>query len=366
MEKTIKKSDMEKLAEYRKYLYIHPRLTYLFFELTDACNLCCLHCGSNAGPKNKIYLSHNAVKTVMDQVVAAFSPQSIMICFSGGEPLLHPQFFEMVAYAKKLGFACGMTTNGTLIDLAVAKKIVESGLDSVTFSLDGLKDMHDWFRNKAGAFERTVQGIHNLLDVSKGKIVTQITTVIHRKNIHQLPQMLELISRVGIDSWRIVNLEPIGRALENKDLLLNAEEFRQMLCFIREKRYSSRTKIDVTYGCSHYLMEDYERTVRDNYFICGAGIFVASVLCNGDIYACMDIERKPELIQGNIFIDNFVDVWQKRFQIYRSDRSGKCEMCRRCNEKEFCCGDSAHTWDYILNRPLLCIKQLFERDGSKR
>lgn len=362
MAKTIKRSDMEMLAEYREYLYSHPRLTYLFFELTDACNLSCLHCGSNASPQNKNYLSYKDVKNVLDQVASAFSPQSIMICFSGGEPLLHPQFFEMVAYAKKIGFSCGITTNGTLIDSVVARKMVESGLDSVTFSLDGLRDIHDWFRNRKGAFDRTIRGINNLLDASQGRIVTQITTVIHGKNIHQLNEMFELVHKLGINSWRIVNLEPIGRALENKDLLLNAKQFCQLLCFIREKRYSPQTEIDITYGCSHYLMENFEKMVRDNYFICGAGIFVASVLCNGDIYACMDIERRAELIQGNIFKDNFVDVWKNKFQFYRCDKSEKCEICRQCSEREFCCGDSAHTWDYASNKPLLCIKQLFEKE----
>jgi radical SAM protein with 4Fe4S-binding SPASM domain len=114
----------------------------------------------------------------------------------------------------------------------------------------------------------------------------------------------------------------------------------------------------VTYGCSHYLTEEFERTVRDNYFICGSGIFVASILCNGDIYSCMDIERRPELVQGNIYTDDFVDVWHNRFQIYRKDRSAACAMCRSCEDRTFCCGDAAHTWNYDTNEPLLCAKHV--------
>ncbi len=355
---TVKQADMEQLAQYRKQLYREPRLTYLFFELTDACNLTCLHCGSNACPKNRTYLPVDAVKIVLDRVAAAFSPQSIMICLSGGEPLLHPHLFEIIAYAKKCGFSCGMTTNGTLIHRTAARKLIASGLDSVAFSIDGLADTHDWFRNKPGSFDQALQGIQNLLDASQGQISTQITTVVHKKNFHQLNDLFELACASGVDSWRAINLEPIGRALKNPELLLDAQQFRELLCFIREKRCSVRTPIDVTYGCSHYLTEEFERTVRDNYFICGSGIFVASILCNGDIYSCMDIERRPELVQGNIYTDDFVDVWHNRFQIYRKDRSADCAMCRNCDDRTFCCGDAAHTWNYDTNEPLLCAKHL--------
>lgn len=360
MTKTVKRSDMEQLAQYRAHLCENPRLTYLFFELTDACNLCCLHCGSNACPQNKTYLPVEAVKAVLDRVAGAFSPRSIMICLTGGEPLLHPHLFEIIAHAKACGFSCGMSTNGTLIDAAAAQKLVCAGIDSVTFSLDGLEDTHDRFRNKQGTFAQTLRGIGNLLDAARGSVATQITTVIHKKNIHQLDEMYTLVCQTGVDSWRVINLEPIGRTLENRGLLLEAQQLRQLLHFIRRKRYSSETTIDVTYGCSHFLTEELERTVRDNYFICGSGIFVASILCNGDIYSCLDIERRPELVQGNIATDDFVDVWRNRFQIYRRDRSADWEMCRRCDDRLVCCGDAAHTWDYNENKPLLCMKQLFD------
>lgn len=350
--------DMKYLSQYREYLYKNPKLKYLFFELTDACNLSCLHCGSNACPQNHTYLPVDLIKTVLTQVSEAFSPNDIMICLSGGEPLLHPSLFEIIKYAKKCGFSCGMTTNGTLIDQTNAKRLADSGIDSVTFSVDGLEDTHDWFRNKPGSFCKTIEGIQNLLQYSQGKITTQITTVVHKRNIHQLDEMFQLACVTGVDSWRVVNLEPIGRALDNSELLLDAKQFRQLFSYIQEKRYAMKTPIDVTYGCSHYLSEELERTVRDHYFLCGSGILVASILCNGDIYSCMDIERRPELVQGNIYTDSFVDAWHNRFQIYRKDRSMECSMCCRCDDRAFCCGDAAHTWDYSEKKPLVCIKQI--------
>ena len=357
---SVKRADMERLAQYRQYLYTHPRLTYLFFELTDACNLSCLHCGSHAGPRNRTYLPITDVKMVLDQVALAYSPGTIMICLTGGEPLLHPNLFEIIAYARQLGFSCGITTNGMLIDDQAAEALVRSGVNTVTFSLDGLSDTHDRFRNQAGSFEKTLQGIRNLQQAAGKTIPTQITTVIHKQNIHQLEELYAVVSGLGVDSWRVINMEPIGRALENRELLLDGPQLRQLLSFIQECRFCPRSPMEVTYGCSHYVTENFERMVRDNYFLCGSGILVASILCNGDIYSCLDIERREELIQGNIRTHNFVDVWENRFQPFRRNRTSDCEMCRQCEDRTFCCGDSGHTWDYETHTPLLCAKQLLD------
>lgn len=137
------------------------------------------------------------------------------------------------------------------------------------------------------------------------------------------------------------------------------EELRFLLDYMQAKRFDPAAPVEVTYGCSHFLTLPYERMVRDNYFLCGAGTMVASVLCNGDIYGCMDIERRPELVQGNVFHDSFVNVWEHGFQPLRRDRSEDSEACRQCADRRYCRGDAAHTWDYDAKRPLLCMKRLF-------
>ena len=354
----IKERDMAKLSEYRHELLSHPRLTYLFFELTDACNLLCLHCGSNACPQNRTYLPAEDIEKVLRSVAAKYNPAEIMVCLTGGEPLLHPNFFKISAYAKKLGFACGMTTNATLITEKVALQLIPNGMDSVTVSLDGMAENHDWFRNCPGSYEKTVSGVKNLMKATKGKISTQITTVVHKKNIHELDRIYDLVVSLGVDSWRVINLEPIGCALAHSDLLLDPEDYRFLLGYIRNKRFDRTVKIDVTYGCSHYLTAQYEREVRDTYFLCGSGLYVGSVLCNGDIYSCLDIERRPELIQGNIATDDFVDVWENRFQAFRKDRTADSEVCAQCPDRQFCNADSTHTWNFDNQTPRLCLKNI--------
>lgn len=354
----VKLQDLQNLSKYREQLTQNPKLTYLFFELTDACNLSCLHCGSMACPSNRTYLPETSIQKVLESVAQAYDPPQIMICLTGGEPLLHPSFFSISSYARKLGFSCGITTNATLITREVASRLIQNGVGSVTVSIDGLETTHDWFRNSKGSFERAVTGVRNLIKETNGRISTQITTVVNKKNIAELEQLYSLIASLKVDSWRIINMEPIGRALDHSELLLDTSEIRYLLNYIRKKRFDPAVSIDVTYGCSHYLTLDHEREVRDTYFLCGSGIMVASVLCNGDIYSCLDIERRPELVQGNIAHDNFVDVWKTKFAEFRLDRSATSRKCKNCSDRQFCKGDSAHTWNYDSNEPLLCIKEL--------
>lgn len=348
----IKSENMSKLSEYIEYLREHPRLTYLFVELTEKCNLNCLHCGSSCSQNKNNYIETNVLINTLRQLASDYNPETVMICLTGGEPLLHPDFFVIVKEIVRLGFPWGFTTNGTLIDKEKTVMLKELGLESISISLDGLKESHEWLRNVKGCFDKTIQAVRNL---KAENIPVQITTVIHKKNFHELEDMFEMVKSLNVDSWRVINIEPIGRALENNDLLLSYDEMISLLEFIREKRYSSSDDFDVRFGCSHYLSYEYEHELRDNYFICGAGIYVGSILCNGDIYSCLDIERRRELIQGNINVDRFSQIWENKFKEFRENRVYKSPKCESCNEREFCNADSMHTWNFEKNEPMFCI-----------
>lgn len=346
---------MEKLAQYRKSLYDTGRLVTLFFELTDACNMRCLHCGSHASPNNKRYLSSHLVRKTLDEVAREYDPTKILICYSGGEPLLHPDLFSLIEYATKKGFFCGITSNGTLITKENANKLKKAGLRSVSVSIDGTRESHDWFRGQKSAYDRAMTGIKNL--VSVGGIYTQITTVIHKKNIDSLDEIYNEVVKSGVHSWRPIGIDPIGRAAEHSELLLNGNDYKKLIDYIKNMRYNKDVSIEVTYGCSHYLGVPYEREVRDFYFLCVAGIMNASILCNGDIYGCMDIERRSELVEGNIYTDSFVEAWKNGFKAYRQNKSYLCKECSSCEDREFCCGEASHTWNYDKNEPMVCLKK---------
>lgn len=347
----IKRDHMKQLSDYRKLLYKNPKLRYLFLELTLRCNEHCLHCGSSCGDVTSGEMSFSDYERVLTEVKEDFDIKKLQLCITGGEPLLRKDFFDIMGMAHDMGYHWGMTSNATLIDMDTAKKLSECGMDTISVSIDGLPSSHDAFRRTKGGYERAVSGIGSLLSVGGFKAV-QVTTVVNHGNIHELPALYEIMLSLDIDSWRVIGVEPIGRALCYPELLLTKEDYRYLFDFIREKRAED---MPVTYGCSHYLGVELEREVRDYYFICCAGIYTASIMADGSIGACLDIEKRPETIQGNIYRDRFSDVWKNRFEIFRRDFSDLNEKCAACSEREFCAGGAKHSWDYDSSCQRMCF-----------
>ena len=347
---SLKCAQLEQVAAYRDRLRKSPRMEWLFFEITDRCNLNCRHCGSSCRAEGRA-LSAEDVK----RVLRSLNGENPTICLTGGEPMLHPGFFEIAQCVRDAGFFWGMTTNATLIDAKAAARLKDAGLSTVSVSLDGMEASHDALRRQEGAWQKAVKGIKALQDAG---LEPQVSTVVHRDNIHELEELYEFLIEKGIMSWRAINIEPIGRACAEEGLMLSPEQFAYLLSYIKEKRFDRNCSMEVTFGCSHYLGLENERMVRDHYFLCGAGILTAGVRCNGDICACLDVENRKELVQGNIRTDDFWEVWQNKFQAFRRDRTADCTRCVECEERLCCGGDSAHTWDFAKKELLLYCRDI--------
>jgi len=350
--RTLKDKHLDTIADYVRGLYVQPRLHHLFLELTLQCNEHCFHCGSNCTSLKGEELSLDEYRSILDQVKEDFDLNDMMLCITGGEPLLRKEFFDIMSYAHKLGFRWGMTSNATLITKDVAHKLAECGMGTISVSIDGLPETHDELRGLKGAYELAMRGIQNLIDEKAFRHV-QVTTVINHRNIEELDALFDIMDKIDIDSWRVINLEPIGRALQRPDLMCTKEDYIRLFEFIREKR---RQGYPLEYGCSHYLGPKYEAEVREWYWLCNAGIYTASIMANGDIAACLDIERRPETIQGNIRKERFKDVWENRFELFRKDLSSLSGFCKGCEHENHCRGDAHHSWDYDKNEPMVCFK----------
>ncbi len=347
-------SNLTELNFYIEGLRETPRLRFLFLELTMRCNENCIHCGSRCGEIKSEELSLDTYKAFLDKVKFDFGTKDKMLCITGGEPLLRKDFFEIMNYVNRLGFSWGMTSNGTLIDKICACKLRETGMCTVSISIDGLPKTHDEFRRSPGGYERAMRGLNCLIEEGGFKAI-QVTTVITHRSIKELDALYEIFNELDIDSWRVIGIEPIGRAKDHPDLLLTPEDQRYLFEFIRNKRISGEP---VTYGCSHYLGLEYEREVRDWYFHCMAGTYTASISASGDIIACLDIERRPEFVQGNILNDDFYDVWSNKFTCFRKNLCESNEKCKTCNERKFCRGGSYHSWNFADNRQEVCFKNI--------
>lgn len=358
----LKAEYLEARADYREQLFREPRLQNLFLELTTRCNLRCEHCGSSCGDVPPADLPAPVIHDLLVKVRRDFDISGLLLCITGGEPMLRKDFFDIMADAAALGYRWGMTSNATLIDAAAARRLRETGLRTISVSIDGLEATHDAMRGAPGAWQRAMAGIQALLDCGGFRHV-MITTVVTRRNIGELPALYEVMKGLDIDAWRLTAIEPIGRARLHPELLLTPEDHRRVLRFIREERQKGQP---VTYGCCHYLGPEFERDVRDWFYLCAAGRLVASVTAEGDICACLDIERNAKTIQGSIYRDDFTQVWRERFGIFRQSLAERNPTCRACPVKRFCDGDAHHSWDYDRDEPRLCMRGiLFDENGER-
>ena len=257
MKEELKKEHMHSLAQFRQKLYREPKLKELFLELTLNCNEHCFHCGSRCGDVRSDELSLAQYRALLEQVRRDFAGELPRICITGGEPMLRRDFKEIVNMIHDMGFRWGMTSNGTLIDADSAHMLMEAGMGTISISIDGTRQTHDRFRRSPGAYDRAMRGIKALIEEGGFKSI-QVTTVIHKGNIDELDEMFRIMDGIDIDSWRVIGMEPIGRARDFPDLLPDASDQRRIMDFIREKREQG---YPLTYGCSHYLGPVYEREV---------------------------------------------------------------------------------------------------------
>ncbi len=178
----------------------------VIWNLIRRCNLTCKHCYSiSADTDFKGELSTEEVNTVMDDLKQFHVPVLIL---SGGEPLLRPDIFDISKRAKAKGFYVGLSTNGTLIDENNIRPIADVGYDYVGISIDGIEKTHDVFRQKKGAFDASMHAVR-LCRENDIKIGLRFTLT--QDNAEELPQLLALAEKEGVDKFYLSHLNYAGR-----------------------------------------------------------------------------------------------------------------------------------------------------------
>lgn len=353
----IKYGELEAVYKEKEILSKKPRLTNLFWESTLRCNANCKHCGSRAGENINIKdeLTTEEIKNTLKSISEKYDASKMQINVTGGEPLLRKDLFEVMKYAKQLGFYWSITTNGILITDEVIEKFKETEISTMSISIDGLETTHNEFRGLPNCYSKIIENIKKIKK-SNFNVILQVTTVTNKSNIKELEEIYEVVKELNIDSWRILNMDPIGRAKDNKKLELDSEDYKYLINFIKEKR--KKSKFDVTYGCAHFLGIKYEKEVRSNMYMCYTGLTVGSILYNGDIFVCPNVERRPELIQGNVRKDDFVKTWENKFEFFRNLEKFKCGKCNKCEDWKYCLGGAFHTWDFENEEQQICLKEI--------
>lgn len=351
-----KLGELTLLQKYKEQEMKEHKLIDLFWETTLNCNAKCKHCGSSC--KYDAYpdeLTTDEIKNAFKQIANDMDARQILLNVTGGEPLVRKDLFEVMTYARSLGFQWGMTTNGILLDDENIKKCKESEMCTISISIDGLKDTHDEFRGVPGSYDKIIENIKKLKAANFVDHI-QVTTVFNKSNIDQLEELYAIMKNLKLDSWRLASIDPIGRANEHSDLLLDKDDMKKLFEFIKEKNKSK--DLHLTYGCPSFLGLDYEKEVRDYYFFCRTGINVASILYNGDLFVCPNVPRVKTLIQGNIRKDNFKEVWDNKYKEFRTTTRTTCKDCEKCAYWDYCLGGSFHTWNFEENVQNKCVYRM--------
>lgn len=205
------------------------RRPIVVWNLTRTCNLRCVHCYTDS--KAQRYpgeLSTERCKETLDDL-AAFKVPAVL--FSGGEPLVRDDLFELAAYARDLGLHVVLSTNGTLIDAGIARTLKELKFSYVGISLDSAaSQVHDEFRGVEGAFDRTMKGFRHCVEAGQ-KVGLRLTLT--RETCENLDQIFELIESEGIHRACFYHLCPAGRG---KDLYrMDREQTRKAIDTILDR-----------------------------------------------------------------------------------------------------------------------------------
>lgn len=341
----------------------HP-IRLVFWETTAGCNLECVHCRRLDVSRElmKTDLTTAEGKRLIDQIAEAGRP---VLVFSGGEPLMRPDIFELAAHAKARGLLIALASNGTLIDEQWAHRIAEAGFDRVSVSLDGANaETHDRFRMQAGSFDRAMAALEYLRRLG---VQTQINCTIARHDKDQIEAVLRLGEQVGAVAVHYFLLVPVGCGEQiADDQMLDANEVEERLRLIDNLQQTTSLQIKPTCAPHYYRIireqaREQQRSMSGQgrhsalHSItrgCLAGTAVCFISHEGMVFPCGYLPKEA----GNVRQTHFAEIWRNS-DLFRQLRdfsllTGKCGVCPF---KNVCGGCRARAFyefsDYLAEEP---------------
>lgn len=345
---TVMKHRDGKGAVPRQYLaFSGMRRPVVFWNLTDRCNLSCTHCYSTSGPKSPTgsELTTAEARAFIDDLATAGIP---LVIFTGGEPLVRPDIWELAGYCREKGIKTALSTNGTLITDGVARKIKESGIEYAGISLDGATAAtHDRFRNTTGAFDRAVAAFARCREAG---VRCGVRVTLTRENQDELGPLVNLARTLGATRFCLYWLVPCGRGRNAYNRLqLGPDDVTQALTLLYRKAQEIPAEemefltVDAPQDCIHLLqsmerdgspdLADARELLASRNGGCSAGDRVANVDPRGNVYPCQ-FARSKEFLIGNIRDRPFSALWDDetnpvlgRFRIKPPPVEGRCGTC---------------------------------------
>lgn len=320
----------------------------VFWNLTDQCNLRCTHCYNASGPERRTVgeLTTAEALGVIDDLSGMGVP---LILFTGGEPLMREDIWDLARHARSRGLKMALSTNGTLITPEIARRIRECGIEYAGISLDGARSKtHDRFRNSPGAFAATTAAF---AACNEAGLRCGVRVTLTRENCGELEALIDLALGLGASRFCLYWLVPAGRGTESyARLQLDKDEVTRALALLYRKAKETDPAamefltVDAPQDCIHLLdsMEkDGSEDLADARGLlaslqggCSAGTRVANIDARGNVWPCQ-FARLPEFLVGNIRNRPFSTLWADtanpslvRFRQKPARFGGRCGICR--------------------------------------
>ena len=321
------------------------------WNMTRRCNLKCMHCYIQSEDKDYSgELTTEEAKVFIDDLAKLDVP---VLLFSGGEPLIRKDFYELAKYATDSGIRAVVSTNGTLITKEAAKKMKDAGIEYVGISLDGGTDTHNKFRGSPNAFEKAIEGIRNAMDAG---LRAGVRFTLNQMNFNDLDEVIDIVVREGIPRFCMYHLVYAGRGKEIVKQDVTKEQSREIIEKLMKRSIelhdagvdveilTTDNHADGAYIYDYILKNEPERAEEVMELLkmhggCSAGHKFANVDNLGNVHACQFWGHKT---LGNVREMPFSEIWndtQNEFlQMMREKPKHLKGRCGRCKHNAICGG----------------------------
>lgn len=307
----------------------------LSWNTTKVCNLKCEHCYRDAGDRDPQELNTKEGKTLLEEISKAGFK---IIILSGGEPLMRPDIFELIAHAKSVGLRPVLGSNGTLFTADIVRRLKEAGIARAGISLDS-KDyrIHDDFRKHEGAWKATVEAMRIC---GREGLDFQVHTTVTKRNFSEIIDITDFVTELGAKAHHIFFLVPTGRGKDINSVFINASEIRQVLEKILKKQ--KETQIELKPVCAPQFIPLAKKMGIDLRFQrgCLAGTSYCCILPNGDVHPCPYLPIKA----GNVREVPFSSLWKNSDVFLKLRTLEYSGTCGKCGNKQSCGGCRARAY----------------------
>jgi Y-X(10)_GDL-associated radical SAM protein len=333
----------------RRYVPVH-----VVWEITLACDLKCLHCGSRAGHRRQGELNTEECLKVVDALAQLGTREVSLI---GGETYLRRDWIDIIRAIRSHGMYCAIQTGGRNLTLDRLKEAIKAGLNGLGVSLDGLAPLHDRVRDVPGSFTHAVDTLRRARDAG---LATSVNTQIGADTMADLPGLMDTIIDLGAKQWQVQITVAMGNAADNDYLLLQpwrVLELMPLLARLYQEGADRGLLMEVGNNIGYF--GPYEHIWRGfgdervHWSGCSAGQTVLALEADGTVKGCPSLATIG-FAGGNVRDLTLQEIWKSSKAIHFGRLRSVADLwgfCQTCYYADVCRGGCTWTSHSLLGTP---------------